>query len=192
MVGCGALGCEFVKNFALLGVCCGPKGLLTVTDNDTIEISNLNRQFLFRSENVGQFKSQAAAGRASLMNPAIRIDAKQDLVADNTEHIFDDNFWASQDLVCNALDNMKARFYVDNRCVFFEKPLLESGTMGTGANVDVVVPHMTLSYTDGGQADEGGGGTDVHPAQLPALDRPLHRVGPSPIRGLVRNTGTSR
>ena len=56
MVGCGALGCEYVKNFALAGVCCGPEGRLTITDNDTIEVSNLNRQFLFRSENVGQPK----------------------------------------------------------------------------------------------------------------------------------------
>jgi ubiquitin-activating enzyme E1 len=63
----------------------------------------------------------------------------------------------SQDLVCNALDNMKARFYVDEKCCFYELPLLESGTMGTGANVDVVVPHVTKSYADGGQADEGGG-----------------------------------
>lgn len=48
MVGCGALGCEYLKNFALMGVACGPKGLITVTDNDNIELSNLNRQFLFR------------------------------------------------------------------------------------------------------------------------------------------------
>ena len=157
MVGCGALGCEYVKNFALLGVCCGPTGKLTITDNDTIEVSNLNRQFLFRSENVGQPKSTAATGRATSMNPAIKIDAKQDLVASTTEHIFHDDFWSEQDLICNALDNMQARFYVDGRCVFFEKPLLESGTMGTGANVDVVIPHLTLSYADGGQADEGGG-----------------------------------
>ena len=38
MVGCGALGCEYVKNFALTGVCCGPEGSLTITDNDRIEI----------------------------------------------------------------------------------------------------------------------------------------------------------
>lgn len=44
MVGCGALGCEFMKNLALLGVCCGPTGSLVVTDNDRIEVSNLNRQ----------------------------------------------------------------------------------------------------------------------------------------------------
>jgi len=157
MVGCGALGCEYVKNFALGGVCCGPEGLLTITDNDTIEVSNLNRQFLFRSENVGQDKAIAATERSTAMNAAIKIRAMTDLVAPHTEHIFNDGFWSELDLVCNALDNMKARFYVDDRCVFFEKPLLESGTTGTSANVDVVVPHVTQSYSDGGNADEGGG-----------------------------------
>ena len=39
----------------------------------------------------------------------------QDLVGDKTEHIFDEHFWTGLDLVCNALDNMKARFYVDGR-----------------------------------------------------------------------------
>lgn len=48
MVGCGALGCEYLKNFALLGIGAGEEGAIIVTDNDRIEVSNLNRQFLFR------------------------------------------------------------------------------------------------------------------------------------------------
>lgn len=48
MVGCGAIGCEMLKNYALLGVSIDPDGLITITDNDLIEKSNLNRQFLFR------------------------------------------------------------------------------------------------------------------------------------------------
>ena len=43
MVGAGALGCEYIKAFALMGIGCGPKGLVAVTDNDNIEVSNLNR-----------------------------------------------------------------------------------------------------------------------------------------------------
>ena len=114
-------------------------------------------QFLFREDNVGKPKSEAAAARALTMNPSLNIEAKQDLVATTTEHLFDSDFWNGLDLVCNALDNMKARLYVDAQCIFYEKPLLESGTMGTGANVDIVVPHLTRSYADGGAADEGGG-----------------------------------
>jgi ubiquitin-activating enzyme E1 len=48
LVGAGALGCEYIKMLSLLGMCCGKKGLLHVTDDDNIETSNLNRQFLFR------------------------------------------------------------------------------------------------------------------------------------------------
>jgi hypothetical protein len=79
------------------------------------------------------------------------------LVCTETEDTFDEAFWTGLDGVCNALDNMKARFYVDEKCVFYEKSLLESGTMGVGANVDVIVPHKTRSYADGGQGADGGG-----------------------------------
>lgn len=43
MVGAGALGCEYIKMYALMGMGSGPQGLITVTDDDSIEISNLNR-----------------------------------------------------------------------------------------------------------------------------------------------------
>jgi ubiquitin-activating enzyme E1 len=49
LVGAGALGCEFLKNFAMMGVGAGGSGLVTVTDDDVIEKSNLSRQFLFRN-----------------------------------------------------------------------------------------------------------------------------------------------
>ena len=49
-IGCGAIGCELLKNFALLGI--GVAGRLTITDHDLIEKSNLNRQFLFRPHHI--------------------------------------------------------------------------------------------------------------------------------------------
>jgi ubiquitin-activating enzyme E1 len=52
----------------------------------------------------------------------------------------------SLDVVVNALDNVKARLYVDTRCVFFEKPLLESGTLGAKCNSQMVLPHLTENY----------------------------------------------
>ena len=51
-VGAGAIGCELLKNFAMMGVGSCPEGKVIVTDMDTIEKSNLNRQFLFRPEDV--------------------------------------------------------------------------------------------------------------------------------------------
>jgi len=157
MVGCGALGCEFLKNFALNGICCGPEGNLIVTDADRIELSNLSRQFLFREHNVGQAKSVAAGIMAKKMNKDFKVESLEMFVGPKTEDSFDDQFWMGIDGVCNALDNMEARFYVDKQCAKYEKSLLESGTMGPSGNVDPVVPHLTRSYADGGQAVEGGG-----------------------------------
>lgn len=151
LVGSGALGCEFLKNFALMGVGTGSGGGITVTDDDIIEKSNLSRQFLFRNHNVGKSKSESAAGAARVMNPDIKIKALQDRVAPNTEDVFDDAFWLGTTGIVNALDNVKARLYVDSKCVYYGKPLLESGTLGPKCNAQCVIPHFTENY--GAQKD---------------------------------------
>jgi ubiquitin-activating enzyme E1 len=148
VVGSGALGCEMLKSFVLMGVGCGPQGRVTITDMDRIEVSNLNRQFLFRSQHVGKPKSVTAAAVARSMNPSMKIEALEIPVGDDTEETFDDAFWSGLDVITNALDNVKARQYVDGRAVWFEKPLLESGTLGTKANTQVVLPHKTETYSD--------------------------------------------
>lgn len=148
IVGAGALGCEFLKCFAMMGACCGPEGKLTITDMDRIETSNLNRQFLFRQSDVGTAKSSTAAKAALVMNGSLKVEAMEMRVGNDTEDTFDDVFWDSLDGVVNALDNIQARLYVDSRCVWFGKPLLESGTLGTKANVQVILPHLTQSYGD--------------------------------------------
>ncbi|KAF2721561.1 putative poly(A) RNA transport protein [Polychaeton citri CBS 116435] len=149
LVGAGAIGCEMLKNWAMLGLGSGPKGQIYVTDMDQIEKSNLNRQFLFRSKDVGKLKSVCAAEAVQAMNPDLKgkIDAMKDRVAQDTEEIFNEGFWQSLDGVTNALDNVDARTYVDRRCVFFHKPLLDSGTLGTKGNTQVVLPRLTESYS---------------------------------------------
>ncbi|KAM3216917.1 ubiquitin-activating enzyme E1 1-like [Capsicum annuum] len=146
VVGSGALGCEFLKNLALMGVCCGEKGKLTITDDDVIEKSNLSRQFLFRDWNIGQAKSTVAAAAASLINPHIHIEALQNRASPETESVFDDTFWENLSVVVNALDNVNARIYIDQRCLYFQKPLLESGTLGAKCNTQMVIPHLTENY----------------------------------------------
>ncbi|XP_011003623.1 PREDICTED: ubiquitin-activating enzyme E1 1-like isoform X1 [Populus euphratica] len=146
VVGSGALGCEFLKNLALMGVSCGEQGKLTITDDDVIEKSNLSRQFLFRDWNIGQAKSTVAASAAALINPHLKIEALQNRVGPETENVFDDTFWENLTAVVNALDNVNARLYVDQRCLYFQKPLLESGTLGAKCNTQMVIPHLTENY----------------------------------------------
>ncbi|BHF65867.1 E1 ubiquitin-activating protein [Sparganum proliferum] len=133
IVGAGAIGCELLKNFSMMGVACG-SGRLFVTDMDTIEKSNLNRQFLFRPWDIQKCKS-------------INIVPHENRVGPETEAVYDDAFFEALDGVANALDNVEARTYIDRRCVYYRKPLLESGTLGTKGNVQVVIPHLTESYS---------------------------------------------
>lgn len=149
LVGAGAIGCEMLKNWSMMGLGSGPQGEIYVTDMDTIEKSNLNRQFLFRPWNVGKLKSETAAEAVTVMNPHLRghIKAFQDRVGPETENTFDDAFWENLTAVTNALDNVDARKYVDRRCVYYEKALLESGTLGTKGNTQVIIPHVTESYS---------------------------------------------
>lgn len=149
LVGAGAIGCEMLKNWAMIGLATGAKGKISVADMDQIEKSNLNRQFLFRPKDVGQLKSRCAATAVQAMNPDLngKFVILSDRVGSETEHIFNEDFWEQLDGVTNALDNVDARQYVDRRCVFFRKPLLDSGTLGTKGNTQVVLPSLTESYS---------------------------------------------
>ncbi|CAL7947644.1 unnamed protein product [Xylocopa violacea] len=146
VVGAGAIGCELLKNFAMLGVG-AENGSVTVTDMDLIEKSNLNRQFLFRPSDVQQSKSSTAARVIKSMNPDMKVIAHENRVCPETEKIYNDDFFEVLDGVANALDNVDARIYMDRRCIYYRKPLLESGTLGTKGNTQVVVPYLTESYS---------------------------------------------
>ncbi|XP_056446749.1 ubiquitin-like modifier-activating enzyme 1 [Gadus chalcogrammus] len=147
LVGAGAIGCELMKNFAMMGLAASKGGEVIVTDMDTIEKSNLNRQFLFRPCDVTKMKSETAAAAVKLMNPSFNITGHQNRVGPDTERVYDDDFFESLHGVANALDNVDARMYMDRRCVYYRKPLLESGTLGTKGNVQVVIPFLTESYS---------------------------------------------
>ncbi|KJP88029.1 hypothetical protein AK88_02304 [Plasmodium fragile] len=149
LVGSGALGCEYAKLFSLLDMCSGgANGKLTITDNDNIEVSNLNRQFLFRRENVGKSKSLVAGGIIKKKNKNMCVESLETKVGPENENIFNEHFWTKQHMIVNALDNIQARQYIDNKCVWYSKPLFESGTLGTKGNVQIVLPFLTQSYND--------------------------------------------
>ncbi|KAH8610994.1 ThiF family Ubiquitin activating enzyme active site Ubiquitin fold domain [Trypanosoma vivax] len=110
-------------------------------------MSNLSRQFLFRNHHIGQHKSAVAAQAARAINNQMQVRGLIEKVAGETEHIFNEHFWETHSVVLNALDNLESRKYVDSRCIFFRRPLFDSGTLGTKCNVQCVVPYCTESYS---------------------------------------------
>ena len=155
LVGAGAIGCELLKNYAMLGLSTGEKGKIFITDPDIIEVSNLTRQFLFREKHLRLPKSSTAAAAVIQMNPELKghIFSKNEKVCEETEYLFNDNFFKKLTIVTNALDNVNARKYVDLRCTNNRICLLESGTLGTKGHVQVIIPFKTENYSSQNDPD---------------------------------------
>ena len=151
MVGAGALGCEYIKNFGLIGISCKKgEGIITMTDNDSISLSNLNRQFLFHKNDIREnsSKSFCAKREALKINKNMNINDYQLLVNDNSRDVFDDEFFEKQDIIISAVDNISARKYIDKLCTFYNKIFIDAGTLGTSANSDVFIPNSTICFND--------------------------------------------
>lgn len=148
LVGAGAIGCEHLKNIIMCGL--ASQGTINITDMDSIEQSNLNRQFLFTKEDVGKMKAEVAVSKVKdlnedfIKNDNIRYFNLK--VGEETEEIFSDVFFKNLDVVADALDNVEARMYIDERCVLHRKPLVDAGTSGTKGNVQVIIPFYSESY----------------------------------------------
>lgn len=152
LVGAGALGCEYLKNFAMMGISCKNKnnknGILTIADFDKIELSNLNRQFLFREKNIGQFKSQVSKYFAHKMNNSININAYNNIVSPETENIFSDDFWDIQNIIFNAVDNIKARMYINEKVTIHQKYHVDAGTEGVNSSSCFFLKNVSSTYKE--------------------------------------------
>lgn len=121
VVGMGGLGCPVALYLASAGV-----GELWLADFDTVEASNLQRQVLYREEDIGSSKAEAAARQLAGVNPHVvfrpilRIldaDSLPDLVA-------------GVDLVLDCTDNFSTRDAVNRACVMAGKPLVSAAAIG--------------------------------------------------------------
>ena len=154
MIGAGAVGCEFLKNLSLIGFSTNKleektqKGIITVTDNDNIAVSNLNRQFLFHKENINQSKSKCASDAAKAINRTINIKCYSELVCYENEYLFNDEFWANQDFIICAVDTIDGRKYIDQMCTKYDKILTDSGTNGVEGRFQLIIPYQTSCIND--------------------------------------------
>lgn len=121
VVGAGGLGCPIIQYLAAAGI-----GTIGIVDNDTISLSNLHRQILFTSEDLGQPKVKVAAERLRLMNPEISI----------VEHPFrldKGNIFSvieHYDIVIDGTDNFDSRYLINDACAFLQKPLIFAAVSG--------------------------------------------------------------
>eukprot|EP00898_Chlorokybus_atmophyticus_P003985 jgi/Chlat1/4588/Chrsp290S04332 len=146
LVGAGGLGNELLKNWALMGVGCGAGGSIHVTDNEVVEYSNLNRQFLYRPEDVKQPKSLVAASAILDINPQAKVKHYQERMGFEKDDVFDDDFYETLSAVALGVDNLAARLCMDAKCVTMSKPLLDGGVFGPKGHAQVFVPFLSDQY----------------------------------------------
>eukprot|EP00921_Rhytidocystis_pertsovi_P016414 GHVQ01025915.1.p1 GENE.GHVQ01025915.1~~GHVQ01025915.1.p1 ORF type:complete len:691 (+),score=145.55 GHVQ01025915.1:157-2229(+) len=138
VVGAGGIGCELIKCLLLNGI-----ENITVVDLDTIDVSNLNRQFLFRREHIGMAKAVVAADVVSKYNPRAKIVGMRGNVKDPE---FGVEFVRGFNVVMNALDNVDARRHINRICIAYDIPLFESGSEGYNGQAYYIGPGVTGCY----------------------------------------------
>ncbi|KAI9755737.1 MAG: hypothetical protein M4579_004167 [Chaenotheca gracillima] len=138
MVGAGGIGCELLKNLILSGF-----KEIHVVDLDTIDLSNLNRQFLFRHEHIKRPKAIVAKETAGRFNPNVKLESHHGNIKDPQFNI---DWFRGFQLVFNALDNLEARRHVNKMCLATNIPLIESGTTGFNGQVQVIVKGKSECY----------------------------------------------
>ncbi|KAF4350198.1 hypothetical protein F8388_013619 [Cannabis sativa] len=149
VVGAGGLGCELLKDLALSGF-----RELEVIDMDRIEVSNLNRQFLFRLEDVGKPKAEVAAKRVMERVSGVNIVPHFCRIEDKEL-----SFFSNFSIIALGLDSIEARSYINAVvCGFLEydsddnpleetvKPMVDGGTEGFKGHARVIMPGLTPCF----------------------------------------------
>jgi len=136
IVGAGGLGSPAAMYCAASGI-----GRLTIADNDTVELSNLQRQLLHGSEDLGRPKADSAKETLARLNPDIEIDT----IAQSLEGDLLQTAVSETDVVIDGSDNFATRFAVNAACVAHRRPLVSGAVIRWTGQIGVF------------RADLGGG-----------------------------------
>lgn len=132
IAGAGGLGSPLLLYLAAAGV-----GTIGIVDDDTVELSNLQRQVAHATADLGQPKVLSAAAAARRINPLVEIRAHQARIT--RENVRD--LIADYDLVCDGTDNFDTRFLLSDACVLARKTLVSAAVLRFEGQLGVFKPH---------------------------------------------------
>ncbi|MBT1172919.1 thiazole biosynthesis adenylyltransferase ThiF [Bifidobacterium sp. MA2] len=131
IIGAGGLGSPAALYLAAAGV-----GRIGVVDGDVVDPSNLQRQIIHATADVGRPKAESAAASIRALNPDVEVETHDGPV--DAGDIAD--LIARYDLVIDATDNFAAKFLINDACVLAGKPFVHAGVVGFAGQVMTVVP----------------------------------------------------
>ena len=131
IVGAGGLGCPVGYYLAAAGV-----GTIGMVDNDTVELSNLQRQIAHSTKTLGMLKIDSAKATFEALNPDVRVvGVKERITKDNITALLKD-----YDIVVDGSDNFPTRYLVNDACVMLGKPLVSGAILRFEGQVTTIVP----------------------------------------------------
>ena len=137
VAGAGGLGSPALLYLAGAGV-----GTIGLADFDTVTLSNLNRQVLHFTEDIGRKKIQSALEKMLKLNPDIKISQHPERISiDTVEEIVE-----GYDVVIDATDNFTTRYLLSDCCYFLKKPIIEGAATGYDGIIMTIVPDKTPCY----------------------------------------------
>jgi molybdopterin/thiamine biosynthesis adenylyltransferase len=135
LAGAGAVGCELIKIISLLGITS-----CLVIDDDSIEISNLNRQFLFHEENKGKNKALIPSKSAKDINPDCNYEYLNKRISPENKNIFNKSYFSKVNFVLDAIDSSQGNYYLSRQCELYEKILIKGATGGPCGKAQTFIP----------------------------------------------------
>jgi adenylyltransferase/sulfurtransferase len=128
VIGAGGLGCPALLYLAAAGV-----GRIVIVDDDHVDLSNLQRQVLYTTEDAGEPKAEAAARRLRALNPLIAIESRGErFTRANAVALVED-----VDVVLDGSDNFSTRYLVNDACVLADRPFVYGAVQGFEGQVSV-------------------------------------------------------
>lgn len=148
IVGAGGLGSPAAFSLAMAGV-----GTIGLIDYDNVEISNLNRQILHTVSRIGMPKVESAKMFLKNINPDLEINSyNMPLNADNVTELIKD-----YDVVISGVDNIQARYLINDACYFAKKPMIEAGVLRFNGINTTIIPDEGHCYRCIYMNETGGG-----------------------------------
>ena len=150
LIGVGGLGSPSAMYLAAAGV-----GHLIIADFDKVELSNLQRQVIHHTDDIGEFKVDSAKAKMLSINPDVKITTVKDLDENNL------NAWVEKsDIVLDGTDNFDTRFKINKACVEQKTPLVSAavirfeGQLSVFKGYEVDKPCYQCLYSEEGNSDE--------------------------------------
>ena len=137
VVGAGGLGCPVAYYLGAAGI-----GTIGLIDSDVVDLSNLQRQVLHHTPDVGRPKALSAKEKIQALNPEVQVNTYEErLTSQNARELI-----RQYDVVIDGVDNFPAKFLINDACYMENKPFVHGGILQFEGRVMTIIPNQSACF----------------------------------------------